>query len=164
MIEGDVTTLKLERTATAEQYEFLYLQWLPNREHLHLEIYTEHNTHRMSKSVSYQITYSVMSCGILLNVSESSAQWISWVGKTIYESFIHLPHTRELYTLKVVGVKNDHLVSCIRSEVFTSVTKKNVFRNVTPCGSFKYLQFGGNYRLHHHGENNRRARNKVISN
>jgi hypothetical protein len=39
-----------------------------------------------------------------------------------------------------------------------------VFLDVTPCGSCKNRHFGGTYRLHHLGNKNRRARNKVSSN
>jgi hypothetical protein len=40
------------------------------------------------------------------------------------------------------------------------VTMKNdVFWDVTTCGSCKNQRFGGMYRLHHHGDKNRRARN-----
>jgi hypothetical protein len=39
--------------------------------------------------------------------------------------------------------------------------KNTVFSDVTRCGSCKNLRFGGTYRLHHQGDNNRRARNNV---
>jgi hypothetical protein len=33
--------------------------------------------------------------------------------------------------------------------------RNGVFWNVTPCGSCKNRRFGGTYRLHHQGDNNR---------
>jgi hypothetical protein len=42
--------------------------------------------------------------------------------------------------------------------------KNAIFWDVTPCSSRKIRHFGGTYRLHHQGDNNRRARNNVSSN
>jgi hypothetical protein len=53
----------------------------------------------------------------------------------------------------------------VRFEVFTAVTMKNaVFWDVITCGSCKNWRFGGKYRLHHHGDENQRARNNISSN
>jgi hypothetical protein len=53
----------------------------------------------------------------------------------------------------------------VRSEVSTAGTMKNaVFWGVTPCGSCKNRRFGGTYRLHYQGDENRPARNNVSSN
>jgi hypothetical protein len=35
---------------------------------------------------------------------------------------------------------------------------------LTPCGCCKNRRFGGTYRLHYHGDDNRRARSNVSSN
>jgi hypothetical protein len=52
--------------------------------------------------------------------------------------------------------------SCVRFEVFTTVTMKNAdFWCVTPCGSFKNRHFGGSYGLHLQGDMNQRARKNV---
>jgi hypothetical protein len=42
--------------------------------------------------------------------------------------------------------------------------KNAVFGDIMPCGSCKNRCFGGTYRLHHHGDMNRRARNNVTIN
>jgi hypothetical protein len=42
--------------------------------------------------------------------------------------------------------------------------KNAVFWDMTPCGSYKNRRFVGTYRLHHQGEENRRARNDVSNN
>jgi hypothetical protein len=53
----------------------------------------------------------------------------------------------------------------VRFEVFKAVTMKNVvFWDATPCGSCKSRRFGETYRLHHHGDKNRRATNNIGSN
>jgi hypothetical protein len=41
--------------------------------------------------------------------------------------------------------------------------KNTVLWDVMPCGLCKNRRFGGNYRLHHQGEKNQRARNNVSS-
>jgi hypothetical protein len=44
----------------------------------------------------------------------------------------------------------------VRLEVSMAVTMKNVvIWDVMSCGSFKNRRFGGTYRLHHQGDNNR---------
>jgi hypothetical protein len=53
----------------------------------------------------------------------------------------------------------------VRFDVFTAVAMKNAdFWNMTPCNSCKNQRFGGTFRLHHHRDRNRRARNNVSSN
>jgi hypothetical protein len=53
----------------------------------------------------------------------------------------------------------------VRLEVITALTMKNaVLWDETPCGFCKNRRFGGTYRLHHHTDNNQRARNNVSSN
>jgi hypothetical protein len=39
--------------------------------------------------------------------------------------------------------------------------KTGVFWDVTPCGSCKNRRFGQIYRIHHHGDNNRRNGNNA---
>jgi hypothetical protein len=56
-------------------------------------------------------------------------------------------------------------ISIERFEAFKAVAMKNaVFWDVTPCGSCKSRRFGGTYRLHHEGDNDRRAKNNVSNN
>jgi hypothetical protein len=42
--------------------------------------------------------------------------------------------------------------------------KNTIFWDVTPCGSCKNRRFGETYHLHHQGDKNRQARNKVSNN
>jgi hypothetical protein len=50
----------------------------------------------------------------------------------------------------------------VRFEVFTAMTMKNaICCDVKPCGSCKDRNFGGTYPLHHQGDKNRWARNKL---
>jgi hypothetical protein len=54
------------------------------------------------------------------------------------------------------------ITSYVRFEVFMAVTMKNVgFWDVTPCGCCKNRRFGGTYRHHHEGDNNRLTRNNA---
>jgi hypothetical protein len=57
-----------------------------------------------------------------------------------------------------------HNLSYVRFEVFKALTTKIVvFRDVLLCGSCKNRRFGGNYRLHHQDDKNRRVTTLLLS-
>jgi hypothetical protein len=81
---------------------------------------------------------------------------VFWDTKT---QFVH--HRRHITSL----LQSPACWCYVRFEVSTAIATKNAaFWDLTSCGSSKNRRLGGPYRLHHQGDKNQQARNKIRSN
>jgi hypothetical protein len=115
-------------------------------------------------AVSASNVLYVCSGGLFItNISGNLATVANHMGLKDRDSLIRLRYTKNLTcSASSEDVQPQEEILFKRFEVFTAVTMRDkVFWDVTPCGSYRNWRSWVKYGRHHHGDKNRRARNKV---